>query len=616
MRFPSLRPLVVLCVGVLVAASCQYDPQEVGSGPLAMCLGQPADTGYGYSNGDIVPADPPGGASYRGANTAERTVIANGPVTFSGGDGDDTICANDTGLASGPGLIVMNGEAGNDRIHSELDRRVIMRGGPGDDVLTGGAGDDVLIGNGGFDIIHAGAGFDDCRSVEQHTGCELIDGQPVDDIFAANERLGRGVNLGNALEAPNEGDWGLVIEADWFDAIAAEGFDSVRVPIKWSNHADANAPYTIDPTFFDRIDWVVAQADRVGLAAIVNVHHYDEIHDDPAGHRDRLIGLWSQIAARYQGASDNVFFEVLNEPIGEFVSQPQLLNDLYADVVSTIRATNPTRPILLGPALYNDIGSLDDLVLPADDNLIVSVHYYTPYAFTHQGAPFANPIPPTGVEWDPSFTGLGNGWQNYSWQTTTTSTAGSFDARFDAQWAALNLHTSDPFTPDEITVTAGGAATLLVLCGAGGSFENVATLTTTSAVTTQTLPLTGCPTDSQEVAFQNAGSAGTLVSFAALEICDGTDCRAGISTNLEALEGQFDVAQAWGTANNVPMHLGEFGVWEAAPMASRVAWTSAVRQTVEDRDMSFAYWEFGAGFGLYDPDTDQWRSALLDAVNP
>lgn len=31
------------------------------------------------------------------------------------------------------------------------------------------------------------------------------------DLFALNARLGRGVNLGNALEAPGEGEWGVTL---------------------------------------------------------------------------------------------------------------------------------------------------------------------------------------------------------------------------------------------------------------------------------------------------------------------------------------------------------------------------------------------------------------------
>ena len=36
------------------------------------------------------------------------------------------------------------------------------------------------------------------------------------DIRALCKRLGRGVNLGNALEAPNEGEWGVTPKEEYF----------------------------------------------------------------------------------------------------------------------------------------------------------------------------------------------------------------------------------------------------------------------------------------------------------------------------------------------------------------------------------------------------------------
>src|SRR5205085_4767501 len=45
---------------------------------------------------------------------------------------------------------------------------------------------------------------------------------------AAAAHFTKGINLGNRLEAPNEGDWGSVIEAQDFPFIAARGFDHVR----------------------------------------------------------------------------------------------------------------------------------------------------------------------------------------------------------------------------------------------------------------------------------------------------------------------------------------------------------------------------------------------------
>lgn len=72
--------------------------------------------------------------------------------------------------------------------------------------------------------------------------------------------LGQGINLGNTLESPTEGAWGFTLEPWHFQSISEGGFDFVRVPIKWSGHASDTAPYSIDPTFFNRIDWVVQQS--------------------------------------------------------------------------------------------------------------------------------------------------------------------------------------------------------------------------------------------------------------------------------------------------------------------------------------------------------------------
>src|ERR1700679_2895967 len=72
-----------------------------------------------------------------------------------------------------------------------------------------------------------------------------------------NSKLGSGINLGNALEAPKEGDWGVVLKAEYFPLIKSAGFKHVRVPVSWSTHAAKEAPYTIDPAFFERVDWVI-----------------------------------------------------------------------------------------------------------------------------------------------------------------------------------------------------------------------------------------------------------------------------------------------------------------------------------------------------------------------
>jgi hypothetical protein len=48
--------------------------------------------------------------------------------------------------------------------------------------------------------------------------------------------LARGVNMGNMLEAPNEGDWGSYVQQEYFDLIKQAGFDFVRLPVNWKAH--------------------------------------------------------------------------------------------------------------------------------------------------------------------------------------------------------------------------------------------------------------------------------------------------------------------------------------------------------------------------------------------
>ncbi len=64
------------------------------------------------------------------------------------------------------------------------------------------------------------------------------------DVFPPAEairQMRRGINLGNALEAPREGEWGYRIEREHLRLIRAAGFDSVRIPIRWSARPERTA---------------------------------------------------------------------------------------------------------------------------------------------------------------------------------------------------------------------------------------------------------------------------------------------------------------------------------------------------------------------------------------
>jgi endoglucanase len=308
------------------------------------------------------------------------------------------------------------------------------------------------------------------------------------DAFHYNRLIGRGINLGNALEAPREGAWGLTLKAEYFKLIKEVGFNSVRIPVRWSAHAETKPPYTIEPAFLKRADWAIEQALSQGLTAVVNVHHYDEMDREPDRHLPRLLALWRQIAQHYRDRPDRLYFELLNEPHGAL--SDERWQAMVPKLLEAVRQSNPHRIVIIGPGTWNNLAHLDKLSLPeADRRLIVTFHYYSPFQFTHQGAPWA-----AGSE---------------KWKGTT--------------W-------------------------------------------------------TGTP------------------------------------AQTDALRRDFGRAAAWGKKHRRPLFLGEFGSYSAAPQDSRARWTRAVAREAERHGFSWAYWEFGSGFGAYDPAARAWRRPLLDAL--
>ena len=210
----------------------------------------------------------------------------------------------------------------------------------------------------------------------------------------------------------------LPVDVAHLDVIRAAGFDTVRIPVAWSKHASATVPFGIDPDFFATVDGLLDGAVERGLEVIVDIHHYDELCSDPAGQHDRFLALWAQIGARYAGLPATVRFELLNEPHQQLTAQRW--NGLLAEALTVVRRHNPDREVIVGPAAMNTITGLADLELPDDDRLLVAVHYYEPFTFTHQGA-----------DWWPH----ASDWVGTSWGSSTQHDAVRRDLAAAVDWA-------------------------------------------------------------------------------------------------------------------------------------------------------------------------------------
>ena len=218
------------------------------------------------------------------------------------------------------------------------------------------------------------------------------------DAFAQNKALGRGVNIIGYDPIWRDRSRAR-FQAEHFRLIREAGFSHVRINLHPFRNARPDASHRISDSWFETLDWAVEQALASKLLAVLDFHEFTAMGRDPVGNRERFLAMWAQIAERYKDQPRQVLFEILNEPNGKLT--PELWNELLGDALRIIRKTNPTRTVIIGPGQYNTIGQLERLKLPAEDrNIIVTIHYYSPMEFTHQGARWTNQRDKVGVPWN------------------------------------------------------------------------------------------------------------------------------------------------------------------------------------------------------------------------
>ena len=314
--------------------------------------------------------------------------------------------------------------------------------------------------------------------------------QNREKAFEINRKLGRGINYGNMFESPEEGGWGNRWQPEYAKNIADMGFTHVRIPVRWEPEARSmnKPPYTVKESFFRRIRQVVDSAMNNGLLVMLNMHHHDELYKDPEGQRERFLAQWKQISEHFKDYPDDLLFEILNEPHDKLT--PEKWNEMIPEALKVIRNNNPERVVVIGTANWGGLGGLKDLKIPDDPNLVLTIHYYNPFQFTHQGASWSGE---QSKEW------LGTKWN-----------------------------------------------------------------------------------DTQ--------------------------------SERDAVQKDFAPLAALSKEKNIPVHIGEFGAYEKADMASRARWTTYLTRYFEEQGWSWAYWEYSAGFGIYDPESRTYKKELADAL--
>jgi endoglucanase len=172
--------------------------------------------------------------------------------------------------------------------------------------------------------------------------------------------------------------------ADW-------GFDHLRLPIDEEQMWDENGKRESEA--FELLGRALDWADRAGLCIIVDLHilrgHHFNAAGEPALYRDQAMlekfgHLWRDLSAFMKDRStDHVAYEILNEAVAR---DSHDWNRVSGYTFNILRDLEPERTIVLGSNRWNQTTTYPDLLIPDDDHLLLTFHYYRPMLVTHYTA--------------------------------------------------------------------------------------------------------------------------------------------------------------------------------------------------------------------------------------
>ena len=175
---------------------------------------------------------------------------------------------------------------------------------------------------------------------------------------------------------------GKGMDVDWSKTADGKKFYNTKASQDFSimavKHVRIRVKDKADESLFNSLDKQIDDCINNGIIPII-AYQADEFKNDPSDKNiDKVVSWWNTVAQRYKDKSHLLAFDLLIEATDALNKQPERLNDIYENIVSEIRKSNPTRIIMISPRLRSDAEYLKELKIPTAHNgyLMAEWHFY------------------------------------------------------------------------------------------------------------------------------------------------------------------------------------------------------------------------------------------------
>ncbi len=457
--------------------------------------------------------------------------------------------------------------------------------------------------------------------------------------------------------------------------LASMGMNSTRFYLNHITFEDDAAPGVYKAEGWQWIDQNIAWAKKHGIYLILTMTHppggFQSTGDGDAlwsdkGNQDRLIDLWRAIGARYRDESVIAGYNLLNEPA--VTRSKEQWHELAGRLVREVREVDPNhiffveRVDCVAGNWANDADS--NFIRVDDPNIVYEFHFYEPFHFTHQNAPWVDFAEDDSVYPDEKRAGV-------MWYLTDQQVAFDRSPKLAAGNSDWTYYQGAPFTVEYPSLVlmkptifcsqnAGKAYfdnVVLEKLGPNGDAEILwqRNLNTkrgwwwgkTGEGDFATAP-TGYTDGTSLSIFGTKGDAkasfdiplrtepGATYRLSGWMKGENIPEQAVCQLRLEFWSAQvpvhgwdkaflaevLDDYLAWGKRNHVPMYLGEFGAVRQAFEHDRggLRWVNDMLDLLLERNVSFSYHDYHeAWMGIYFgddtlPDPNNANTALIDLL--